>query len=247
MITQFSATPLKAASEDRMNDFSMPMAPPPPSGSHSFMPVARVSQLSAAIWIVLLVSAVIGLAETLFAMLRSLVAISLVDDFTYDTADTAILLDDISSAFVGLNVFVAIAIFVLLVIFSHKFSKKVLASGYKLTLPLGMSIGAWFIPLANMVLCFIIFLDFIRVSTTTMKRNLLLLNLWWWMWVAGVVLSAVFNSSYDDADTWDGATAIFSVLSTISSLVAVVGLICGVLFFRELRKVEMNLLPAVPK
>ncbi len=221
----------------------MPVPPPSPNNSQSFTPTARVSQLSAAIWIVLLVSAAIGLAETLFAMLRSLVAISLVDDFSFDTADTAILLDDISSAFVGLNVFVGIAIFVLLVIFTYKFSKKVLASGYKLTLPLGMSIGAWFIPLANMVLCFIIFLDFIRVSTTTMKKNLLLLNLWWWMWVVGVVLSSVFNSSYNDADTWDGATATFSVLDTVCSLIAVGGLICGVLFFRELRKIEMNLRP----
>ncbi|MSZ31637.1 MAG: DUF4328 domain-containing protein [Actinobacteria bacterium] len=229
-----------------MSDFSMPMPPPPsPITTPTFTPTGGLSKLNSAIWVLLLVSAVAGLGETLFAFLRSLVAFSLIEDFSYDTADSAIILDDISSVFTGINFLIAIPVFVLLVIYSHQFSQKVIASGHKMTLPLGMSIGSWFIPLANAVLCFIIFFDFVKLSMATKKKNFLLLNLWWWMWIAGVHLSLAFNSAFGETETWDGVTAGLSVLNGLSSLVATAAMVCGALFFRELRQVEMNLQPAV--
>jgi hypothetical protein len=225
-----------------MSDFSMPMPPPAaPTNSPMFTSGEGLSKINSAIWVSLLVSAAVGLGETLFAFLRSLVAFSLIDDFSYGRDDTAVLFDDISSVFTGLNFLIAIPIFALLVIYTYQFSQRVAAAGHKLTLPLGLSIGSWFIPLANAVLCFIFFFDFVKVSVATKKRNFLLLNVWWWTWIAGVHLNAAFNSAYSETDTWDGVTAVLSALNTVSSLAATAAMVCGVLFFRELRKVEMNL------
>lgn len=222
----------------------MPVPPPPSSASFSFPPMDTNSKLNKPIWILLCVSAGFGLGETIFSLLRSLVAFALIDNFSYDTADGAEVLDDVSSMFVGLNFFIAIPIFVLLIIYTYQLSQKVAAAGHKLTFPTGMSIGGWFIPLANAVICFIIFLDFIKTSIATKKKNFLLLNLWWWTWIAGVHLNAMFNSAFGDTDTWDEVTAVLSTLNALSSLVATGALVCGVLFFRELRKVEMDLQPA---
>ena len=222
----------------------MPVPPPPPAASFSFAPVNQFSKLNKAIWILFCVSAGFGILEVIFAFLRSFAAFALIENFSYDTSDAAGLLDDISSTFSALNFLIALPIFVLLIIYSFQFSKKVAAAGHKLTFPLGMSIGAWFIPLANAALGFILFLDFIKVSVATKKKNFLLLNLWWWLWIAGVHLSIVFNTAYTDTTTWDGATAVLSTLNALFSLVATGAMVCGVLFFRELRKVEMDLQPA---
>ena len=224
----------------------MPVPPPPPvppDQAPTFTPMGQVSKLSSAIWVLFLVAAVGGLGETLFAFLRSLVAFSLIENFSYDTADSAILLDDVSTAFIGLNMIIAVPIFVLLIIYTYRLSQSVKSAGYKTTFPTGMAIGSWFIPLANSILCFILLFDFIKVSPSTKKKNSLLLNLWWWMWIVGVHLSFAFKSAFDETETWDGAAAGLSVLNSVSSLVATTAMIFGCLFFRELRKVEMNLRP----
>jgi hypothetical protein len=49
----------------------------------------------------------------------------------------------------------------------------------------------------------------------------------------------VTNNRYD----WETATAVIGFINTFATLVAVGGTVCGVLFFRELRKIEMNLRP----
>jgi hypothetical protein len=230
-----------------MSDFSMPVPPPPPSADLSFEPMTRFSKLNTSIWILLCISGAIGLGEAIFAFLRSSIAASLANNYSYEDADTARSLNEGKTAFMGLNFYLGIAIFVLLIIYTFRFANKVKNSGRNVRLPIGLAIGGWFIPFANSVLSFLFYIDFVKSEPISSKKNLILLNTWWWTWLAGVHLSlltmgsSVTNNRYD----WETATAVIGFINTFATLVAVGGTVCGVLFFRELRKVEMNLRPVV--
>lgn len=207
--------------------------------------MVQFSKLNSAIWILLCISAAVGLAEAIFAFLRSSVAASLASNFSYDDADTANTLQGAKTAFLGMNAYLGLAIFVLLIIYTYRFTNKVKNSGNKVRLPVGLSIGAWFIPFANSVLSFLFYVDFVKSESSSSKKNLILLNIWWWTWLAGVHISiftqgnSVGSYRYD----WDSSIAVFGFINTFGTLLAVGGTVCGILFFRELRKVEMNLRP----
>jgi hypothetical protein len=230
-----------------MSNFSMPVPPPPVATDSNFVPMKRPSKLNSAIWILLLISAAIGLVETIFAFIRSSLASSVANSYSFDDADSAYTLNQVKTAFAGLNIYLGIAIFILLIIYTFRFANKVKNSGGKVRLPIGLAIGGWFIPIANAVLSFLFYIDFVKSDSLSSKKNLILLNTWWWTWLAGVHLSlatqgnSVGSGFYD----WNTATAIIGFINSIATLVAVGGTVCGVLFFRELRKVEMNLRPAV--
>ena len=223
----------------------MPVPPPPPSASLSFEPMTRFSKLNTSIWILLCISGVVGLGETIAAFLRSSIASSLANNYSYEDADSAQSFNGGKAALMGLNFYLGIAIFILLIIYTYRFANKVKNSGRKVRLPVGLSIGGWFIPFANSILGFLFYVDFVKSESTSSKKNLILLNTWWWTWLAGVHLSLMTMSSsvasnrYD----WETSIAVIGFINMFATLVAVGGTVCGVLFFRELRKVEMNLRP----
>ena len=225
----------------------MPVPPPPPSNNYSFEPMTRFSKLNSSIWILLCISGAVGLGETIAAFLRSSIATSLANNYSYEDADSARSLNGGKAAFMGLNFYLGIAIFVLLIIYTFRLANKVKNSGRTVRLPLGLAIGGWFIPFANSVLGFLFYVDFVKAEQNSSKKNLILLNTWWWTWLAGIHLSAMTTSASvaDYRNDWETSTAVIGFINTFATLVAVGGTVCGVLFFRELRKVEMNLRPAV--
>lgn len=203
----------------------------------------KFSKLNTAIWILLCITAASGIIEVITGFLRSTIAASLADNYSSSDADRARVFNDAKSAFVGLNVYLGIAIFTLLIIYTFRLATKVKNSGHKVRLPLGLAIGGWFIPFANSVLGFLFYVDFVKAETISSKKNLILLNVWWWTWLAGVHISLMTQGNSVSGYNWDTATAVIGFINTFATLVAVGGTVCGVLFFRELRKVEMNLRP----
>lgn len=225
----------------------MPVPPPPPSTNLSFEPMTRFSKLNTSIWILLTLTAGLGACHAIFAFMRSINAISLAERYSTNAYDSASTFQQLSAISMGFNFYIGVALFVLLIIYTYRFANKLKKTGHKVRLPIGLAIGGWFIPLANSVLSFLFFIDFINTEKSSRSKNLILLNVWWWGWLVGTNLGALTGATVMQVRyyTWQNSTVIFSFINSVAVSLAVGGTVCGVLFFRELRKVEMNLRPEI--
>jgi heme/copper-type cytochrome/quinol oxidase subunit 2 len=105
--------------------------------------------------------------------------------------------EDLYDAVNGITVLSGIAIAVLMIIWSFKTSKWAQAQGASMRFGPGWAIGAWFIPIANTVLVFLVLNDLYRYAEPGLPRpigdhhrgrsgtNLL------WGWLAGLITGAV--------------------------------------------------------
>lgn len=210
------------------------IVPPPPP-----LPI-KYSKLNTSLWILFGITGVVGILQTIFSIIRATINIDLDSGITQSKEDALETMENLVQAARGLNIYLGIAIFVLLIIYLFRLVKKTRQAGFPIRMPDGLAIGAWFIPLANSVLCFLYFLDVAKANSKHRQRGIIFLNLWWWLFLVGthgnLLFDAVAEGTKYYLDTgYLGLVAVaFLVLAVASSFFAV-------LFFREIRKFEANL------
>jgi hypothetical protein len=214
----------------------IPVAPPPPPPYTQ----PQFSKLNSSLWILFTITGVIGIIQALLAFIRGSQYVDLDNGITANKIDAVQATNNLINAVIGLQSYIAIAIFVLLVIYCYKLVVKVKNAGFAVRLPNGLAIGAWFIPFANAILCFLFFLDVAKADSNNRQRGLLFLNLWWWLYLVGIHGSILFEISQDGSDYYTDA-GFFSFVSAGMTLVAVASTFFAVLFFRQIRYFEATL------
>jgi hypothetical protein len=217
------------------DSLNFPPPPPPPLLATR----AGFSKLNSAIWILFLISGVFGVGELIAQIVRSQGYISLEDDRTTSKLDFVTSAEDATEVFALLGAYLAIALFVLLIIYTYRLVKKIRNAGFPVRMSNGMAIGSWFIPLANAILTFLFYVDIARADRTK-TNGLLLLNLWWWPYIVGVTMSGGFENLITEAETFSDA-AVYSYLSVACTGIALVGTAFAILFFRQIRHFEASL------
>ena len=207
--------------------------PPPPiaksdTGSH------KIGGLNVSLLVLFGVSGVVGTLTLFVLVIAALQSLSITN---YRDADTFDLLAAVASGFIGLNVFIGIAIFIVMIIVTYRLSNLVLKTEQKLVLPLGLAIGCWFIPLANAILGFLFFSDFVKklLDQKDQKRGMVFLNLWWWMWIVGVHISyfSMITMNNEMQVSVDSAAAFTGCVGTLMSVVAIT---FGFVVFRNIAR-----------
>ena len=150
-----------------------PNIPPPPVA-----PITGYSKLNTSLWILFLIAGSLGIIQGILTVVRGVLYVDLDSNITDEKEDAAEVIDNLVGVSLGLNIWLAVAIFVLLVIYTYRLVKKVRRAGFSVRMPDGFAIGSWFIPLGNAVLCFIYYLDIAKADAAHRSRNLLYLNLW---------------------------------------------------------------------
>ncbi|CAB4573652.1 unannotated protein [freshwater metagenome] len=216
-----------------MSDISS--IPPPPFDSNP-----RFNQLNTSIWILFTVAGAIGAVQVVLTLILGTQFIDLDNRNTRSKENAAETVEFFVDTTIGLNMLLALAIFALLVIYCFKLVLKVRSAGHAIRMPNGLAIGAWFIPFANAILCFLFFIDIAKADQDNRQRGLIYLNLWWWPYLIGVhgglfLESAKDNSTYYlDAGYLSYASAAFTVIAVASAFFAV-------MFFRQIRHFEAKI------
>lgn len=163
---------------------------PPPPTPVSVVKSGKLGGLNVSLLVLFGVSGLLGILTLGVLVVAALQSLSITNYWETDTFDGLVA---VASVFSGLNVYIGIAIFIIMIIVTYRLSKLVLKTEQKLTLPLGLAIGCWFIPFANAILGFLFFLDFVRklLDQRDRKKGMVFLNLWWWMWIVGVHISFI--------------------------------------------------------
>lgn len=120
--------------------------------------------------------------------------------------------DDLSSGAAGLTFLLGISVFVLMIIWLAKARRTANRfGGTETTWSPGWAVGAWFIPLANVILVKLIFIEVERLSSSAAdpvpvgnrwKQVKLKADGWWWFFLglAGIVAGVTGSSLIDDAE-----------------------------------------------
>ena len=132
---------------------------PPPPTPVSVVKSGKLGGLNVSLLVLFGVSGLLGILTLGVLVVAALQSLSITNYWETDTFDGLVA---VASVFSGLNVYIGIAIFIIMIIVTYRLSKLVLKTEQKLTLPLGLAIGCWFIPFANAILGFLFFLDFVR-------------------------------------------------------------------------------------
>jgi hypothetical protein len=214
---------------------NFPPPPPPPTMTAR----AGFSKLNSAIWILFLISGVVGVVELIAQVIRSQGYISLENDQTTSKIDSVTSAENAVEAFALLGAYLAVALFVLLIIYTFRLVKKIRNAGFSVRMSNGMAIGGWFIPIANAILTFLFYVDIARADRSK-KNGLVLLNLWWWPYIVGATMSSGFESLITEAETYSDA-AVYSYLSVACTGIALTGTAFAILFFRQIRHFEASL------
>lgn len=211
------------------------LVPPPPNSSEQ-----RFSQLNTSIWILFIVAGAIGVIQVVLSLILGTQYIDLDSRNTRSKENAAERVESLIDTVIGLNLLVAIAIFVLLVIYCYKLVLKVRGAGYAIRMPNGLAIGAWFIPFANAILCFLFFIDITKADPNNRQRGLIFLNLWWWLYIAGVHGGLFIESAKDNTRYYLDA-GYLSFASAVATLLAVASTLFAVMFFRQIRHFESTI------
>lgn len=216
-----------------MSDSSI--APPPP-------PITKpqFSKLNTSLWILFTVAASVGVLQSILTLARGAQYVNLDSGITPSKKDAAETMDNLIAAAIGLNMWIAVAIFVLLIVYTYRLVVKTRNAGFKVRMPNGLAIGAWFIPLANSILCLLFFVDIVKANPSNRQRGLTLLNLWWWLFIAGTHSIFLFESLVDDAEYYLDA-GYLSYVGAGMTFLAVASAFFAVLFFRQIRHFEATL------
>jgi hypothetical protein len=207
--------------------------PPPPiaasdAGSH------KIGGLNVSLLVLFGVSGVVGTLTLFVLVMAALQSLSITNYWDTDTFD---ILAAVASGFIGLNVFIGIAIFIIMIIVSYRLAKVVIKTEQKLTLPLGLAIGCWFIPLANAILGFLFFSDFVKklLEQKDQKRGMVFLNLWWWMWIVGVHIS-YFSMMTMNNEMQVSVRRVAAFTGCVGTLMSVVAITFGFIVFRNIAR-----------
>ncbi|MEU8778136.1 DUF4328 domain-containing protein [Streptomyces sp. NPDC048606] len=111
------------------------------------------------------------------------------------------------------------------------------------TLGRGWAIGAWFVPVANLVMPYLIARQTWRASTqrgpdgSERSASMALLTSWWVVWVVAASLGRIFSKVYMAADTVEELLAAGS-LGIVADLVTMVAAVLALLFVRRLTEMQ---------
>jgi hypothetical protein len=171
--------------------------------------------------------------------------------FSTDELQDLLDAEDISSTASALTFMVAIALFVLMIIWLTKARRTANRfGGTETNWSPGWAIGAWFIPLANFILVKLIFMEVERLSTpaadpvpvgTRWKRTRLNPDGWWWFFlgITAVVVAIVGNSLSDVGDEGlfefdSGQYRAGLIIGAVASCIAGASLIVGASMLKRL-------------
>lgn len=217
-----------------MSDALITPPPPPPISR------ANYSKLNTSIWILFTITGVVGLLQALLAVIRGAQFMDLENGITTSKTEAAETTQNLVEAAIGLNMWLGAAIFVLLIIYTYRLVVKTRNSGFAVRMPNGLAIGAWFIPLANSILCFLFYVDIAKANLDNRQRGLLYLNLWWWLYLVGVHTIFFFEALVEDSRYYIDASYL-SFAAAGTTLMAVASTFFAVLFFRQIRNFEAGL------
>lgn len=164
--------------------------------------------------------------------------------FAVDELQDAI---DLVDGVVGFGVLLAIAIFVLFIIFCWRGAKNIeLLGRYQPPLGAGWAIGSWFIPLASPILVAIVFAGIWKGSDPTIPpgvadwrraRLTALLPLWVVAWFVGATTTGVGRSAFtNDAGEFETLNDIrrANTTSLVGAFVVIAGVVLAAAFVRKL-------------
>ena len=182
-----------------------------------------------------------GFFEVVFAVLRALVVRSIIDESTSDLIDSERALSSLRTLFFALNIYVGIAIFVILIIYLFQTLGRFSRLGVNSRIPKWLSIAGWFIPLANMVIPYLLFRRLANANPATKTKAITALNFWWFLWILGVFTGGMSEGLYTDYLDWENIDVLFSFFTAIGVLVAMAGSLFACIFFKTLKKVEKEI------
>lgn len=186
--------------------------PPPPAGSESADISTQKKSPSGAGRAFRILSILCAVATAL-VLLAALGRYSAIQDlrtagFSINRFDRLDSRDNLVNLTVGILVYLAIATFVLEIVWTFRMSSYLRRRGQPPRMPDGMAIGGFFIPLANWIIPFLFLLDFVgglsRLNPGGSAPKRALVATWWWMRVAGTVLTfALMDLSLETAESAD--------------------------------------------
>lgn len=219
-----------------MNSFPPPNPPNPPAPPSGTTPLKSVHGLGQGLWITMIVFGAIAAIGALFHSNYS----QIVSEVENGTASLDDYNDAVSkvNAIAGLEAIVGIAIFVLLIIWLYRMTVNARSVGAPLRFSNGMTIGSFFIPVANAIIPAMILED---VRQSLASRGLLAsssktqLRLWWWLYVVGALMSRAGNGQTSTATTIESVQNGNSMALAAQGML-VVAMVFGVITIRQMSK-----------
>jgi hypothetical protein len=157
-------------------------------------------------------------------------------------ADDVVEAEDLYLAVNGITLLTGLAIAVLLIIWAFKTSKWAQAQGARMRFGPGWAIGAWFIPLANTVLAFMVLNDLHRYAEPGLPRPIAnhyrgrsgANQLWGWLvgFISGTVLLNVGTSLVDSIEATEDDVMLGLTMRIIGAGAGAVAVVFLLLYVR---------------
>jgi eukaryotic-like serine/threonine-protein kinase len=163
-----------------------------------------------------------------------------------EALDDWVTADDAFALFAGACYLAALVEFILLVVWTYQAHAATaeLSPGPR-SWSSGWAVGAWFVPVANLLLPKLVLNEVERISLAPraggavqygwQRRAVLAVGWWWWVpYVAGLVVTTIGAGIGDDVDSSAGEVRMSYVLTAVGFAAVAAGAACGVFYVRRI-------------
>ena len=226
-----------------MSESSMPFPPPPPPVS---VPTANVlgrgiPGIQQSLFITMVIS-LVGAVLYLLATINQFIFFTNLKNLKFSSEDEmvnkATQSDDFIAGSIGLYGIAFVVFVILFLIWCNKTTKNLNESGYRCEKGSGWVVGSFFIPIGNFFFVFGSIKDLLtglgKFFTTINDETPKLMKNWWIITVIGGMLMRGSDSTLTNASDVDAYVSA-SGFEILSAFVLVVGLVYGVMAFKQLR------------
>jgi hypothetical protein len=226
-----------------MSESSMPFPPPPPPVS---VPTANVlgrgiPGIQQSLFITMVIS-LVGAVLYLLATINQFIFFTDLKNLKFSSEDEmvnkATQSDDFIAGSIGLYGIAFVVFVILFLIWCNKTTKNLNESGYRCEKGSGWVVGSFFIPIGNFFFVFGSIKDLLtglgKFFTTINDETPKLMKNWWIITVIGGMLMRGSDSTLTNASDVDAYVSA-SGFEILSAFVLVVGLVYGVMAFKQLR------------
>lgn len=225
----------------------MPFPPPPPMSVPTGNVLGRgIPGIQQSLFITMVIS-LVGAVLYLFATINQFIFFTDLKKFKFSSEDEmlnkATQSDDFISSSLGLYGIAFIVFIILFLIWCNKTTKNLVESGYRPEKGSGWAVGSFFVPIANFFFVFGTIKDLLtglgKFFTSLNDETPRLMKNWWIITVIGGMLMRGSDSTLTNASDVD-AYINASGFEILSAFVLVIGLVFGVMAFKQLRDKTRN-------